>query len=343
MSIRPPPPAQKRSIAVDVLRPVDELQLLTPRRLRLEPLQAGPAGRLERLLDRPDPRRAFRMGPRVVTKRGAVVEEEAHGVRIRYPPLHSADVPSPPSPAPSGGGEPRYDVAVIGGGAAGLHVALEAAAEGARVALVSRKPLAESSSFWAQGGLAAAIAPDDSPARHAEDTINAGRGLCLESAVRRARRGGAGPGREARRARRRLRPQRERRARARPRGRALGPPDRPRRRRLDRQGDHPLPRRACRRATAGRAARGLLGNVAAPRCRRLPRGRHRPGPRARRGDGPRHRRRGRAVEPDDEPVGRRRRRLRRRGRGRAPSSAGSSSASSTRPRWRRPARRSTAG
>ncbi len=76
-----------------------------------------------------------------------------------------------------------YDVAVVGGGAAGLHVALEASALGARVALISRKPLAESSSYWAQGGLAAAIAPDDSPARHQEDTLNAGRALCEPEAV----------------------------------------------------------------------------------------------------------------------------------------------------------------
>ncbi len=75
------------------------------------------------------------------------------------------------------------DVLVIGGGAAGLHVALEAAAAGAAVILVARKPLAESSSFWAQGGLAAALAPDDSPERHAADTLAAGRGLCRTSAV----------------------------------------------------------------------------------------------------------------------------------------------------------------
>ena len=72
---------------------------------------------------------------------------------------------------------------MIGGGAAGLHVALEAHSRGARVALVSRKPLAESSSFWAQGGLAAALADDDSPERHAADTLAAGRGLCRTSAV----------------------------------------------------------------------------------------------------------------------------------------------------------------
>jgi L-aspartate oxidase len=75
------------------------------------------------------------------------------------------------------------DVAVVGGGAAGLYVALRAAEHGAHVTLVSRKPLAESASYWAQGGLAAALAPDDSPARHAHDTLDAGRGLCRTAAV----------------------------------------------------------------------------------------------------------------------------------------------------------------
>jgi L-aspartate oxidase len=75
------------------------------------------------------------------------------------------------------------DLAVVGGGAAGLHVALEAAEADGRVVMISRKPLTETASFRAQGGLAAAIAPDDSPARHAEDTLNAGRGLCDPAAV----------------------------------------------------------------------------------------------------------------------------------------------------------------
>jgi L-aspartate oxidase len=84
-----------------------------------------------------------------------------------------------------GSSEPQLecDLAVVGGGAAGLHVALRAAEAGASVALISRKPLAESASFWAQGGLAAALAPDDSPERHAEDTLAAGRGLCRTAAV----------------------------------------------------------------------------------------------------------------------------------------------------------------
>jgi L-aspartate oxidase len=91
-----------------------------------------------------------------------------------------ATVPAPVGPDRN---ELSFDVAVVGGGAAGLHVAIEAAERGARAALVSRKPLSESSSFRAQGGLAAALAPDDSPERHAEDTLNAGRGACRAAAV----------------------------------------------------------------------------------------------------------------------------------------------------------------
>lgn len=78
---------------------------------------------------------------------------------------------------------PRVDVAVVGAGAAGLYAALVAAREGARVALISRSPLAESASYWAQGGIAAALAADDSPAIHAADTLTAGRGACRPSAV----------------------------------------------------------------------------------------------------------------------------------------------------------------
>ncbi|MFL5898039.1 MAG: L-aspartate oxidase [Solirubrobacterales bacterium] len=73
---------------------------------------------------------------------------------------------------------------MVGGGAAGLWSALRAAELGARVGLVSRTPLSESASFWAQGGLAAALEPHDSPDLHAADTIAAGRGLCRTAAVR---------------------------------------------------------------------------------------------------------------------------------------------------------------
>jgi L-aspartate oxidase len=75
------------------------------------------------------------------------------------------------------------ELAVVGAGAAGLYVALCAAADGARVALVSATTLAQTASYWAQGGLAAALAPDDSPQRHQEDTERAGRGLVRPSAA----------------------------------------------------------------------------------------------------------------------------------------------------------------
>jgi L-aspartate oxidase len=60
---------------------------------------------------------------------------------------------------------------------------LRAAEQGGRVCLISRTPLSQSASFWAQGGLAAALEPGDTPERHAADTIAAGRGLCRPSAV----------------------------------------------------------------------------------------------------------------------------------------------------------------
>jgi len=74
-------------------------------------------------------------------------------------------------------------VAVVGGGAAGLWSAINAAEAGAEVCVISRTPLSLSASYWAQGGLAAALEPGDSPARHAADTIAAGRGCCRPAAV----------------------------------------------------------------------------------------------------------------------------------------------------------------
>ena len=74
------------------------------------------------------------------------------------------------------------DVVVVGAGAAGLYAALTAAAEGAQVAVVSATELAQTASYWAQGGLAAALAVDDSPELHLEDTERAGRGLMRPSA-----------------------------------------------------------------------------------------------------------------------------------------------------------------
>jgi L-aspartate oxidase len=75
------------------------------------------------------------------------------------------------------------DLAVVGAGAAGLYAALCAAREGAKVVLVSATPLAQTASYWAQGGLAAALAADDTPERHLADTERAGRDLVRHSAA----------------------------------------------------------------------------------------------------------------------------------------------------------------
>ena len=75
------------------------------------------------------------------------------------------------------------DIAVVGAGAAGLYAALCAARDGASVVLVSATPLAQTASYWAQGGLAAALADDDSFELHLRDTELAGRDLVRRSAA----------------------------------------------------------------------------------------------------------------------------------------------------------------
>jgi L-aspartate oxidase len=77
----------------------------------------------------------------------------------------------------------RSDLVVVGAGAAGLFAALTAAREGAHVTLISARPLAETASYWAQGGAAAALALDDSPELHLDDTLIAGRGLTRRAAA----------------------------------------------------------------------------------------------------------------------------------------------------------------
>jgi L-aspartate oxidase len=71
---------------------------------------------------------------------------------------------------------------VVGSGVAGISVALTAAGHGLRVLMLT-KELAGGASPLAQGGLAAAIGPGDSPRRHAADTMTAGAGLCDQETV----------------------------------------------------------------------------------------------------------------------------------------------------------------
>ncbi|PWC02981.1 L-aspartate oxidase [Agromyces badenianii] len=75
-------------------------------------------------------------------------------------------------------------VLVIGGGIAGLWSAVKAADAGHSVELVTKAELTEGNTRYAQGGIAAALFPDDSAERHFADTIEAGAGLADPAAVR---------------------------------------------------------------------------------------------------------------------------------------------------------------
>jgi L-aspartate oxidase len=74
------------------------------------------------------------------------------------------------------------DVLVLGSGIAGLTYALKAAEHGS-VAIVTKKERAASSTNYAQGGIAAVMAPEDETALHVRDTLVAGAGLCHTDAV----------------------------------------------------------------------------------------------------------------------------------------------------------------
>src|SRR5882762_28564 len=75
------------------------------------------------------------------------------------------------------------DFIIVVGGVAGPRAAIGLAPAG-RVLVLTKAEPAESNTGYAQGGIAAAIGDDDSPALHAADTIRAGDGLCDEDAVR---------------------------------------------------------------------------------------------------------------------------------------------------------------
>ncbi|GAG26590.1 unnamed protein product, partial [marine sediment metagenome] len=74
------------------------------------------------------------------------------------------------------------DFLVLGSGVAGLFYALRVAEHG-RVAVVTKKEAVQSATNFAQGGIAAVVSDEDSFESHAEDTMNAGAGLCHENVV----------------------------------------------------------------------------------------------------------------------------------------------------------------
>ena len=76
----------------------------------------------------------------------------------------------------------QFDVLVVGAGAAGLYTAL-CLPESLKIGLITKETVTLSASDWAQGGIAAAVDPEDSPKLHIEDTLKAGAGLCDIAAV----------------------------------------------------------------------------------------------------------------------------------------------------------------
>ncbi len=76
-----------------------------------------------------------------------------------------------------------YDVAIVGSGLAGLTVALNLA-DYRKVGIITKREFLDGASNWAQGGIAAVLAKDDSPADHIRDTEIAGAGLCNAEVTR---------------------------------------------------------------------------------------------------------------------------------------------------------------
>ncbi len=77
----------------------------------------------------------------------------------------------------------QYDAIIIGGGAAGLSLALHLASR-AKIAVVTKGALREGATYYAQGGISAVLDAKDSVESHIEDTQQAGAGLCDPDVVR---------------------------------------------------------------------------------------------------------------------------------------------------------------
>ncbi len=86
----------------------------------------------------------------------------------------------------------QCDVLIVGGGAAGLSLALRLAETDLSITLLSKSELTEGSSLYAQGGIAAVLDREDNFENHIKDTHVAGAGLCKEDAVRKIVEGAPG-------------------------------------------------------------------------------------------------------------------------------------------------------
>jgi L-aspartate oxidase len=88
--------------------------------------------------------------------------------------------------APAPGWRRETDVVVVGSGVAGVTtvLAVRRALPAVRIVLATKSVLDDGSTRWAQGGIAAALGPGDTPEQHLQDTLTAGAGICDERAVR---------------------------------------------------------------------------------------------------------------------------------------------------------------
>ncbi|MDP7030406.1 MAG: L-aspartate oxidase [Phycisphaerales bacterium] len=84
----------------------------------------------------------------------------------------------------------RFDVVVVGCGAAGASCALAAASRGLRVAVIAKGDPRETNTNWARGGVAAVLGSDDSYQQHIEDTVACGGELCDDAVVQAVVEGG---------------------------------------------------------------------------------------------------------------------------------------------------------
>jgi L-aspartate oxidase len=86
--------------------------------------------------------------------------------------------------APEPGWTTRADVVIVGSGIAGLTAALRLYGQVGKILVVTKDVLDAGSTQWAQGGIAAALGPGDTPEQHEHDTLVAGAGVCDREAVR---------------------------------------------------------------------------------------------------------------------------------------------------------------
>jgi L-aspartate oxidase len=86
--------------------------------------------------------------------------------------------------APAPGWTTRADVVIVGSGIAGLTAALRLRGQVDKILVVTKTVLNAGSTQWAQGGIAAALGPGDTPEQHEADTLVAGAGACDRDAVR---------------------------------------------------------------------------------------------------------------------------------------------------------------